>query len=91
MPIVGRDDQRNSGQDAQDGGRPAGGAPVKPETVAFNLALVLFFTLLNGFFVAAEFAMVKIRPTRLQELAEAGRPQARVAQHITSHLDAYLS
>ncbi|MBM3270806.1 MAG: HlyC/CorC family transporter [Candidatus Sericytochromatia bacterium] len=60
-------------------------------TIAFNLFLVLFFTLLNGFFVAAEFAIVKIRPTRLEELVQAGRPRATVAHHICTHLDAYLS
>ncbi len=60
-------------------------------STGFNLFLVLFFTLLNGFFVAAEFAMVKVRQTRLQQLALEGNAMARTAQQVTGHLDAYLS
>ncbi|MBO9540890.1 HlyC/CorC family transporter [bacterium] len=60
-------------------------------STSWNLFLVLFFTLLNGFFVAAEFAMVKVRPSRLQQLSADGNSQARVAQHIIENLDAYLS
>ncbi|HBN09478.1 MAG TPA: hypothetical protein DD435_12785 [Cyanobacteria bacterium UBA8530] len=60
-------------------------------SISFNLLLVLFFIFLNGFFVAAEFAMVKIRPSRLQQLVQEGHSQAKIAQHITDHLDAYLS
>jgi CBS domain containing-hemolysin-like protein len=45
--------------------------------------------LLNGFFVAAEFALVKLRPTQLEE-AEPGL-RVRVLQHMLAHLDAYLS
>lgn len=52
-------------------------------------ALLLVF--LNGFFVAAEFAIVKIRQSRLEELVELGRPGAQRARHIVHHLDAYLS
>jgi CBS domain containing-hemolysin-like protein len=47
--------------------------------------------LLNGFFVAAEFAIVKVRGTRIAELAGEGRRHAKVAQHLVGHLDAYLS
>lgn len=63
--------------------------------VAFEIFLkclavgVLVF--LNGFFVAAEFALVKVRGTQLSPLIEAGSRTARMAQHITGHLDAYLS
>jgi CBS domain containing-hemolysin-like protein len=45
----------------------------------------------NGFFVAAEFAIVKIRGTRLQELAAEGNLRARWAAHVVGRLDAYLS
>lgn len=51
------------------------------------LLLVLF----NGFFVVAEFALVKVRKTRLAELSEGGSRQASVALEVTSKLDAYLS
>lgn len=60
-------------------------------SIGWNLSLVVFFTLLNGFFVAAEFAMVKVRQTRLQQLALEGNAMARTAQQVTGHLDAYLS
>src|SRR5438034_7695456 len=56
-----------------------------------SLATALGLVLLNGFFVAAEFAMVKVRSTRIEELAEEGKAQAKVARRILSHLDAYLS
>ncbi len=45
----------------------------------------------NAVFVAAEFAMVKVRKTRLAELADNGFSKAKSALDVTSHLDAYLS
>ena len=45
----------------------------------------------NAFFVAAEFAFVKIRPTRLQQLAREGHLRARLLLSITAQLPAYLS
>ena len=59
--------------------------------VAWRLGATLFFVLLNAFFVAAEFALVKVRVARIDELARAGRPAARAARHVLSHLDRYLS
>ena len=47
--------------------------------------------LLNAFFVASEFALVKIRPTRLEELIRQGDARARLALRITGRLDQYLS
>lgn len=62
---------------------------------AMNRGLALTLTavllLLNGFFVASEFAIVKIRPTRLKELVTQGRRRARMLQGITGRLDGYLS
>jgi len=46
---------------------------------------------LNGFFVAAEFALVKVRETRLQRLASEKVFGARTALHLLRHLNAYLS
>lgn len=46
---------------------------------------------LNGFFVAAEFAMVRIRDTQLQPLAARGSRRAKLARHIIGNIDAYLS
>ena len=39
-------------------------------TIVWRLVVTIFFVLLNGFFVAAEFALVKVRPTRIRALAE---------------------
>ena len=47
--------------------------------------------LINGFFVAAEFALVKVRATRLEELARDGVRTARLTQHLVKHLNDYLS
>jgi CBS domain containing-hemolysin-like protein len=55
------------------------------------LLLALAFILANGVFVAAEFAIVKVRPTQLAELAAAGSARARMARRILKKLDAYLS
>ncbi len=59
--------------------------------VAWRLGATLFFVLLNGFFVAAEFALVKARTARIEQLARDGSRSARVARHILSRLDRYLS
>jgi len=59
--------------------------------VAWRLGATLFFALLNGFFVAAEFAIVKVRESRIEQLAGEGRRSARTAQHILRNLDRYLS
>jgi len=55
------------------------------------LLLALAFIVANGVFVAAEFAIVKVRPTQLAELAAEGSARARMARRITRHLDTYLS
>src|SRR5438128_767014 len=53
--------------------------------------LALAFIIANGVFVAAEFAIIKVRSTQLAELAAAGSSRARMARRITKKLDAYLS
>ncbi len=52
------------------------------------LTLVLLF--LNGFFVLAEFAAVRMRTSRVQELVGQGSAGAKLIQHIQMHLDEYL-
>jgi CBS domain containing-hemolysin-like protein len=52
---------------------------------------VVALVLLNGFFVAAEFAIVKVRGTQLELLSGKGTRRVKIAQHVTSHLDLYLS
>src|SRR6185369_1816416 len=55
------------------------------------VALAFGLVLLNAFFVAAEVAMVKVRGTRLAELAEAGHMRGRVALAAHRRIDAFLS
>src|SRR5712691_6501353 len=55
------------------------------------LLLALAFIVANGVFVAAEFAIIKVRPTQLAELAASGSSRARMARRITKRLDTYLS
>ena len=59
------------------------------EWVFLGLAILLVFA--NGFFVATEFAIVKIRHTRLQAMVDDGRPGASNAMKMVDKLDAYLS
>ncbi len=61
-----------------------------PTSVVFNLLVILFLVFLNGFFVASEFALVKVRSTQLDAIDEADKRVA-LARRLTSHLDAYLS
>ncbi len=45
----------------------------------------------NGFFVAAEFSIARLRPTQVAGFVRERRPGAKSAQHAVDHLDAYLS
>ena len=56
-----------------------------------NIALTLFFVLLNGFFVAAEFAIVKVRASKIELKARDGNVLAGIAKNVLDNLDAYLS
>jgi CBS domain containing-hemolysin-like protein len=56
-----------------------------------DVLIILFFVLLNGFFVAAEFAIVKVRLTQIEPLAIKGNWQAKIARDILLHSTAYLS
>jgi CBS domain containing-hemolysin-like protein len=53
--------------------------------------VVLLFILLNGFFVVAEFSIVKVRLTQIEPLAQKGNRRARLARLILEHTNAYLS
>lgn len=59
--------------------------------VAWRLGATLFFVLLNALFVAAEFALVKARVTRIEALAAEGSRRAEALRHVLAHLDRYLS
>jgi len=56
-----------------------------------KILAVLALVLLNGFFVAAEFALVRIRETQLDMLVAKGWRRAQMARHIVRHLNSYLS
>ncbi len=58
--------------------------------VAVGVFVAVLLVLANGFFVAAEFAIVKVRATQLEPLVRTSA-RARRALHITQHLDAYLA
>jgi CBS domain containing-hemolysin-like protein len=60
-------------------------------TILFKFAAILLIVVLNAFFVIAEFAIVKVRGTQIEALVKTGLRRARVAQHIITHLDEYLS
>jgi CBS domain containing-hemolysin-like protein len=56
-----------------------------------KLGAIAVLVLLNGFFVAAEFALVKVRGSQLDALKMDGNRRAAVARQVISNLDAYLS
>lgn len=62
-----------------------------PFPLGVDLVIIFILVFLNGFFVAAEFAMVKVRGTRIDTLAQGGNARAKFASHLTNNLDAYLS
>jgi CBS domain containing-hemolysin-like protein len=59
--------------------------------VSWRLFLTFFFVGLNGFFVAAEFALVKVRHTRIEALVDQGVSSAETTAQILKNLDRYLS
>ncbi len=58
---------------------------------AGRLLLALFLVVLNGFFVASEFALVRVRATAVERMAEAGRPGSGALQAVVDNLDDYLA
>jgi len=58
--------------------------------VLLRIILVVLLVAANAFFVAAEFAMVSLRDTRVQQLIEQRRIGARTVQKIQRHLDEFL-
>jgi putative hemolysin len=60
------------------------------EWMFFRAAMVAFFILANSFFVAAEFAIVSVRETRMQQLLALGRPGARTALHLKHSIEEFL-
>ncbi len=56
-----------------------------------EIAIALLLVVLNGFFVAAEFALVKVRPSRVDQLVVEGRAFAGTAQWLSNRMEATLS
>src|SRR5260370_8792181 len=59
--------------------------------VLLRIIVVVLLVAANAFFVAAEFSMVSVRDTRIQQLIEQHRIGARTVQKIQQHLDEFLS
>ncbi|MBC7980752.1 MAG: HlyC/CorC family transporter [Armatimonadetes bacterium] len=64
-----------------------------PSPVAAMLYVlgIIFFLLLNAFFVASEFAIVKVRPSQLETHGKETGADTYRAVHVVKHLDGYLS
>ena len=67
------------------------GASMGVLMVALKLGVVLFLVAVNGFFVAAEFALVGVRRSRIETLAAAGKSSAKRLLNLLDNLNAYLS
>lgn len=59
--------------------------------IFINILLVFFLVFLNGFFVATEFAMVKVRKSRVETLALQGNKRAKNTLIVVKDLNSYLS
>ncbi len=66
-------------------------APIDWTSIIIGLTAVVALVGLNAFFVAAEFALVGARRTRLEELAQTGDRKATLALRAVQHLDRYIS
>jgi CBS domain containing-hemolysin-like protein len=62
-----------------------------PGILLIRLGAIALLVFLNGFFVAAEFALVKVRGSQLEALQAEGNRGAGIARQVVSNLDAYLS
>lgn len=60
-------------------------------TMAWKIGVLLLLVGINAFFVAAEFALVRIRDTQLAPLASQGNRRARLARKIVARLDTFIS
>src|ERR1700744_1213589 len=66
---------------------PSGITPIN----YFYLFLTLFLVLLNGFFVAAEFALVRVRGSQIELKVKTGSRIAKITRSIMNNLDGYLA
>ncbi len=66
-------------------------AALSAAEILWRLGLAFFLVAANGFFVAAEFALVGARRTRIDSLAAEGMRRAKIAREAVTHLDHYIS
>lgn len=59
--------------------------------IYFNLFVIAFLLFSNGFFVASEFAMVKVRKTRIEQLVNEGNFNAKIAMEALKDLDKFIA
>ena len=59
--------------------------------ILVNVVIILFLLLANGFFVASEFALVSVRQTRINQLANEGNKTAKVTVNALKELDRYIA
>jgi CBS domain containing-hemolysin-like protein len=57
----------------------------------FGVLITLFLVFLNGFFVAAEFAIVKVRASQIELYLRTGNPMAAILKNVVKNLDGYLA
>jgi len=62
-----------------------------PAVIISKLLVIAALVALNGFFVAAEFALVKVRHSQVHALTLEGNKRATISQHVVENLNAYLS
>src|SRR3954466_1108621 len=75
-------------------GRPGNGTGLAQAFRPMDLVDILYIAALvfiNGFFVAAEFALVKVRTSQIDQLVEEGNWAAKLTSRALDRLDAYLS
>jgi CBS domain containing-hemolysin-like protein len=59
--------------------------------MSWELLVALLLVLANGFFVAVEFSVARLRLTQAREMVREGRPGSKSALHAVEHIDSYLS
>ena len=59
--------------------------------IGISLVLVALFLAMNAYFVIAEFAMVRVRPSQIDMALAEGKKGAKAAKRVTSNVNAYLA
>ena len=64
---------------------------MSPSDIFINIFIIAFLLFVNGFFVAAEFALVKVRKTRLEQLCNEGNAGAKLALKLVNNTNKMLA